>query len=980
MSEVAMQNLGRTAARRQGRRTWPFLIVAIYFGLVSSESGLGADKQADRVDQAIRLRQEGRFQEAIAALTPLAAELEKKYGIQSERTLQVLRALAAAHRAINEFDAAVKIYGRCYNATEAKLKKNSLDYADDLTELAWTYASRGDEKSALRGLDRIAAQRTERLGKTHPAVGDVYRIRGAFHLGRRNWPAAVEDSRQAVAIYRESLGPKHVKIAAALAQQADGHANLEESHLAEPLLKEALEMAGALLPQDDPGLARVEMQLASLYCNTGRPGPGSPLVFSSFRRIGKLTAADDPDAFEVLSEYNKFMNVCSHYDEGRDAGLAALEMGKRLFGPDDPRMLDLLLHLGWSHIQLNQLDLTAECYGRAEKIALRTYGPASQKLGVVQTGLGTLLTLQNRDREAEAQYRKALETYEKVPGGLPDSANTTYGNLGNLLKHQQRWQESADCFTRAFRIRRETMYACLPVLPDETKFTFAIVVINLMRTPFSDAVAHQGQPAYVKASAEWSANYKGVVAEVLGAAQQWTRAGQNPETAAAARQLADVRRKMALLAVAAGGTRMEIEELRQQEQQWTGKLGAEMRKQVATSRWNTLEEIREALPRDTALVDYLRLLLHPPKGQNEVFDCYVAWFIPPAGQGEVKFALLAKGPDLDQRIASYRAAAEDLAAVADERGAVTRVDALAKPLSATLLQVFPELERYRRWYISPDSNLWTLPFAALRTGRGEYVVQKHDVTLLTCSRQLLWKRTEKDQLAPPAIFANPNYSLQTVGGGREVPVFSPLPGTAREAATVAPLLEKFAKRKPGVYVEDQATEQKLATITRPSVLMFSTHGYYEDLPQLKQKAQNPLLRCGLALAGANRAMLAKNNAHEDGILTGMEVATLDLHGTRLVVLSACQTGLGEAHGGEGIAGLRQAFQLAGAQTIVSTLWSVPDEETADLMRLFFERLASDAAPDTALCEAQRQMIADREKKFGAAHPAFWAAFCATGTQ
>jgi CHAT domain-containing protein len=162
--------------------------------------------------------------------------------------------------------------------------------------------------------------------------------------------------------------------------------------------------------------------------------------------------------------------------------------------------------------------------------------------------------------------------------------------------------------------------------------------------------------------------------------------------------------------------------------------------------------------------------------------------------------------------------------------------------------------------------------------------------------------------------------------------------------------------------------------------MFSTHGYYEDLPQLKQKAQNPLLRCGLALAGANRAMLAKREASADGILTGMEAATLDLHGTRLVVLSACQTGLGEAHGGEGIAGLRQAFQLAGAQNIVSTLWAVPDEETADLMKLFFERLAANDPPAAALCAAQRQMIADRQKKFSAAHPAFWAAFCATGTE
>jgi CHAT domain-containing protein len=232
--------------------------------------------------------------------------------------------------------------------------------------------------------------------------------------------------------------------------------------------------------------------------------------------------------------------------------------------------------------------------------------------------------------------------------------------------------------------------------------------------------------------------------------------------------------------------------------------------------------------------------------------------------------------------------------------------------------------------------------------------------------------------------------------------FRSLPGFAREADAVARLLESQGSWQLEARRGEAASEEALAKAKRPRLLYCVTHGFFlQDVERAPGKAglrdlelvnvggvrsalprfgDDPRLRSGLALAGANKWQERSAKGLSDGLLTALEVEQLDLWGTELVVLSACETGLGEVQVGEGILGLRRAFQLAGARTVVASLWKVPDAETEQLMTAFLSRWLKGQGKAEALRGAQLEMIrrlretASRRE----AAPLYWAGFICHG--
>ena len=215
--------------------------------------------------------------------------------------------------------------------------------------------------------------------------------------------------------------------------------------------------------------------------------------------------------------------------------------------------------------------------------------------------------------------------------------------------------------------------------------------------------------------------------------------------------------------------------------------------------------------------------------------------------------------------------------------------------------------------------------------------------------------------------------------------FLPLPGTAQEVAAVQRFL-----RGSQLWTGSAASEAALKQVRGPQLLHMATHGFFlaDQLPpppatralQVVSAAlttwvpvplpENPLLRAGLALAGAN----APQSGTEDGLLTALEVAGLDLWGTELVVLSACDTGGGQVRNGEGVYGLRRALVMAGADSQLMSLWKVDDEATRELMVAYYRQPLGGEGRAEALRQVQLKMLASPQQR----HPFYWAAFILSG--
>jgi CHAT domain-containing protein len=434
----------------------------------------------------------------------------------------------------------------------------------------------------------------------------------------------------------------------------------------------------------------------------------------------------------------------------------------------------------------------------------------------------------------------------------------------------------------------------------------------------------------------------------------------------------------------------------------------------------SIERVQQAIPAGAALIEMYPYRPFNAKGKGtleERFGAvhYVAYVL--FREGEPTFVDLGEAAPIDKGVVRLRTALSNPKS--------TDVKETARALDQmVMLPVRKLLGATRRLFLSPEGELNLVPFSALVDENNRYLIESYSLTYLTSGRDLLRLQAHAQTRQQAVVFANPSFDLAITGGSQPEQAadntrgrrsldlsqvrFGQLEGTAGEGSALKSILPS-AQLLTGA----EATEIALKHVRGPSILHVASHGFF--LPdELQQSAvaetrglglsssggerqtqpvrgENPLLRSGLALAGANKR---QSGDGEDGILTALEASGLDLWGTKLVVLSACDTGVGEVKNGDGVYGLRRALLLAGSESQVMSLWQVSDAATRDLMVAYYKRLQSGEGRAEALRAVQLEMLGSNVQsqtgpsrgiglessgaKKDRSHPFFWASFIQLG--
>jgi CHAT domain-containing protein len=482
---------------------------------------------------------------------------------------------------------------------------------------------------------------------------------------------------------------------------------------------------------------------------------------------------------------------------------------------------------------------------------------------------------------------------------------------------------------------------------------------------------------------------KGVVLDSLLEDEAVTRAERDPEV----REMMEKRRlllaQLGQTPEDASGTDFsgspaalaDRQKLEQEEQQLEASLAnkgvgsGKIRRALGTD----VAEVREALPGDAALVEYVAYNRYTGHLASE--PAYGAIVL--TRDAPCQWVMLGPAAELDARV---RTDQKYMRKRVREAALAEALRGLYQSLCQPVLAALPN--GIHRLIISPDGDLNFISFATLLDAGDHFLADDFELNYVSSGRDLLQRPGLMLKTKRLVVFANPDYNhLPNAVAVKARPrtaatdddSLPPLPGTEREAA----FLQQEAKRdglEVQVYRGADASEANLDKQDSPYVLHLATHGLYlsqGDVPNLsvgagngaKSLAAQPMTRSLLALAGG--AVTLRNwkkgifpPSENDGLLTAQEVADLNLDHTWLVALSACDTGDGEARAGEGVLGLRRGFAEAGAQNLLMTLWTADDTETADLMEAFYrEALRTGDAPG-ALARVQSASLDELRKKLG----------------
>ena len=808
----------------------------------------------------------------------------------------------------------------------------------------------------------------ERQGRPQEAIAHYQR---ALKLCQSHWPK--NQKRLGVALNNLALAEL----------KSGAHGDAERHYL------KALKLFESAYGADHLMVGMVAHSMGEVYMHKGN----LPRAVESLQRALKIRrthlGTDHPKVAIVLGDLALMHTHMGDFDQAEKYATQALEQKKKHLGETHPDIATSLDGLALLWEKRGDLEKALSLYEQALKID-QTHFPASHpRLALRLNNLGTAYENLGRYDEASHYLNQAYAALEKANPGSYKAA-IALRHLSVLDWRSNRIDRAIEKATQVAEREETYLNQHVRLGSFSARDTFlrrfnlgtSLAVSMALAAPTSRAALALGVNAILRRKARSTEEN-----------QRLNSALHSPDPKTVDR-LKSLRRAHGALSRAHHGLETITREDRKSLEGRIDKLADGLSQEMTGSKKLNadIKGIQARLGEKDLLLDWI------------IYEPYSIAHPPTSAWRPARYAVLclsAQGPPQLIDVGD----GDTIHALIDQmRRALTSKDpaqkAVAQAMYKTLFQpIEDKLAKADRLLLSPDGLLNLIPFGALVDRPGRPLVTTFKIQRIATAREILAPRKANPSHGA-LVFANPDF--QGTLDGVKAPVSKPpdrlgsfgvLPGTAAEADQLSAILGLTPKQ---IYLSEKATEAELRAIKSPQILHIATHGFST---KSDSESTDPRLDTGLVLAGVNQR--GRRPADDDGVVTALEIGTLDLHGTELVVLSACETTLGQIEPGEGLNGLQRALTVAGAKTVIASLWKVDDDATAALMSQYYRYLRAGTDRVDAFRQVQLDMqsgkltaqsqhahaqrglsVAGASKPKSQAgdwtHPYYWASFTLSG--
>lgn len=774
---------------------------------------------------------------------------------------------------------------------------------------------------------------------------------------------------------------------------------------AEPLYKEATELAEEVYGPNHPKVASGLNNLGLIYYASGRHRQAEPLYARALKIYREAYGKDHASVSTMLNNLALLNTALGRYEEAKKDFRVAIEIDERLYGANHINVMTDLNNLATLLKELGDLAGAEPLYRRALKIG-ETLGIRDQAVASIMNNLGMIYYTSGKLKQAEPLFEGALDTGRAALGPDHPEVSAWAGNLALLYASMGRHKESLDLFSKTMQIEYKKRDDIFTFMSDDQRMRYMKGTEDIMHAFISlTAQYFSNDPVAMRTALDAWFKWKGAVMETQ---QRYTEAilsSGSLDVKTRYEELTSIRQRLAKLKTTGpmqisekvfNDTVNSLEYRKQELESELGRLSRDyaLERTVGAA---TVDKVLRALPPDAAYLDYAYITSYDFSKRTIGELKYYLFVLTQRGVNIVEVGSTEK---VNIRIKAFLEEMRSMQLFGD----LPRVNILRED-GAILHKLLigpaaPYIKASRRLMVSPDGNINLIPFDVLVGPDGRYMIEDYEISYVTAGMDVMRFSRPVTESKVALLFSDPEYDtpaqgVSPQGGGSSRSMlsdaakglrFKRLPDTKAETESIARILTGNYGFEAHEFSGAEAVEARLFEYDSPRILHLATHAFFlEDTgvsPSKKGSGsgvvlrdrssagyENAMLRSGIVFSGANVSL---KQGREEGILSAYKALGLRLGGTDMVVLSACDTGTGKVELGEGVFGLRRAFIVAGARSLIMSLWSVPSRETKELMTDFYTLAATGKGKSEALRQAKIGIMRKYE------NPIFWGAFVLSG--